>query len=60
MSVATCPECGVEEAPWPQLPHYMLDVVDITTVDDTELGLKRYALRCQACGYAASFVAHKL
>jgi len=47
----TCPECGVA-------PHEMdgLVVKDITTPDDVSLGLKRYALRCEACGFATAFI----
>lgn len=52
----TCPECGVGVAPNQELPHFMLDVVDITSSEDTDLGLVRVALRCQGCGYAQAFV----
>lgn len=47
----TCPECGVAQ-------HEMdgLVVKDITTPDDINLGLKRYALRCEACGFATAFI----
>jgi uncharacterized Zn finger protein len=48
---ATCPECGAHQ-------HEMegLVVKDITTPDDTNLGLKRFALRCEACGFATAFI----
>ena len=48
---ATCPECGAQQ-------HEMdgLVVKDITTPDDTTLGLKRFALRCEACGFATAFI----
>ena len=47
----TCPECN---APEDDLDG--LNVIDITTPEDRDLGLKRYALRCQNCGYASAFV----
>ena len=51
----TCPECGTPSQPIESV-GYGLDVKDITTPDDEELGLVRFALRCQGCGYATAFV----
>lgn len=57
----TCPECGVETGD-ELIAHFGLDVINITTPDDREQGLVRYALRCQntRCGYAGAFVARPL
>ena len=55
---ANCPECGVGNGPLDQ-PHFGLDLIDITTPDDRGEGNIRLALRCQGCGYAASFIARK-
>lgn len=53
--IMTCPECGVEEQPLDH-PGFGLDVKNITTEEDRWLGMRRYALRCQGCGFATSFV----
>ncbi len=50
-----CPECGASAFPIDQ-PHFGLDILDITTPDDRELGNIRLALRCQWCGFATSFI----
>jgi len=50
-----CPECGAEEQ-CTDAPGFGLDVRNITTEEDREFGLRRFALRCQGCGYATSFV----
>lgn len=55
----SCPECGAP-ARDPLIAHFGLDVINITTQDDKEFGLVRYALRCQGCGYAGAFVARPL
>jgi len=50
----TCPECGAE----PDL-YKGINIIPITTPDDRDLGLVRYALRCEACGFATAFIAKK-
>jgi hypothetical protein len=47
----TCPECDAES------DDFMFNAVDITTEEDKELGQVRYALRCEACGFATAFIA---
>jgi hypothetical protein len=56
-----CPECDAP-AHDPLYSHFGLDVINITTQDDKDYGLVRYALRCQnpKCGYAGAFVAKPL
>ena len=54
-----CPECGASAFPVDQ-PHFGLDIIDITTPDDRELGNIRLVLRCQGCGYATSFIGRKI
>jgi SAM-dependent methyltransferase len=46
-----CPECGAAE-------NYLdgLFVKDLTTPEDENEGLKRFALRCESCGFATSFI----
>jgi hypothetical protein len=46
-----CPQCRIgRDHP------YGVTVNDITTLEDKELGLERYAIRCEGCGYATSFI----
>ncbi len=49
----TCPECGAPAG------CYHFNVLDRTTDEDRELGLRRYALRCEQCGFATAFVGER-
>lgn len=48
----TCPQCNRARD-----PLNGLTVNNITTPDDQDLGLVRYAIRCEGCGYATAFIA---
>ena len=53
MANLRCPECGAPEG------EFKFNVITLTTEEDRWVGIERYALRCEVCGLATSFVGER-